>query len=395
MRLFRLFCATLLVASCSGAPEQENQQALPVEVLTIAPEPVPNMIELPGRVEAFRTAEVRARVTGILQRQLYRDGTDVGQGQVLFRIDPAELQASYAQTQASLQRARATAANARAVVERYRPLVSANAISSQEFDAAVASSREADANVAQIQAELRANSLQLGYTTVRAPIAGRAGRTQVTEGALVTQAEGTLLTTIEQISTVYVVFSQSAREVLEFRRGIEDKSIALPPGKSVPVTLILPDGTIYPISGTIDFLDQSVEQSTGTVELRARFANPEGLLLPGEFVRVQVEAGTIAKGIAVPQGAVTVGESSGSVYVVDGDGKAAIRQVILGQMVDGRWIIEDGLTAGDRVIVNNLQKIRPGMSVAASSARPSGSSGPASPAVKAPAASPATAHRED
>ena len=220
IRTLLLLCLGLLAAACSSADAPQEGQAIPVRTVTVATADLDNILELPGRVEPVRVAEVRARVTGIVQQRLYEEGTDVGQGQPLFRIDPAELRASYAQTQASLERARATAANANAVVARYRPLVAENAISGQEFDAAQAAAREANANVAQIQAQLRAASLQLGYTTVRAPIAGRAGRAAVTEGALVSQPEGTLMTRIEQISPIYVSFSQSATEVLQIRRAI-------------------------------------------------------------------------------------------------------------------------------------------------------------------------------
>ena len=212
--------ACLLLSACSGPEAPPEPQAVPVRVVTVASQTVPNVIELPGRVEPVREAEVRARVTGIVQERLYEEGTDVRAGQPLFRIDPRELRASYAQTEAALQRARATAANARAVVERYRPLVAENAISGQEYDAALAAAREAEANVAQIRAQLESASLQLGYTTVRAPISGRVGRARVTEGALVSQAEGTLMTRIEQVSPVYVSFAQAASEVLKIRRAI-------------------------------------------------------------------------------------------------------------------------------------------------------------------------------
>ncbi|RPF71295.1 efflux RND transporter periplasmic adaptor subunit [Aurantiacibacter spongiae] len=363
MRYFLLFLFSAILAGCSSSQEETAPQPVPVQTITVATTATPNVIELPGRVEPVREAEVRARVTGIVQERLYEEGSDVGAGQPLFRIDPSELRASYAQTEASLQRARATAANARAVVDRYRPLVSENAISRQEYDAAVAAAREAEANVAQIQAQLRSASLQLGYTTVRAPIAGRAGRAQVTEGALVSQPEGTLLTRIEQISPVYVSFSQSASEVLAIRRAISEGELDLSENDRVEVRLTFSDGSEYPIPGYIDFLDFSVDEQTGTIDLRAEFPNPDGLLLPGEFVRARIYAGTIANGIAVPQRAVTVNEDGGSVFVVDEEGQAALRPVELGSMTDGKWIIESGLEPGDVVIVSNLQKIRPGMPV--------------------------------
>ena len=363
IRTLLLLCLGLLAAACSSADAPQEGQAIPVRTVTVATTDLDNILELPGRVEPVRVAEVRARVTGIVQQRLYEEGTDVGQGQPLFRIDPAELRASYAQTQASLERARATAANANAVVARYRPLVAENAISGQEFDAAQAAAREANANVAQIQAQLRAASLQLGYTTVRAPIAGRAGRAAVTEGALVSQPEGTLMTRIEQISPIYVSFSQSATEVLQIRRAIAAGDLDLSPDDAVEVRLVFPDGTEYELPGLIEFLDFSVDEATGTVELRAEFPNPDGLLLSGEFVNARIYAGKKTGVIAIPQRAVSVADSGGTVMIVDKDGKAAVRPVELGELVGDKWIVTSGLKPGDRVIVSNLQKLQPGMPV--------------------------------
>lgn len=379
MRFFPLaLAACLSLSACGEGQEAAPPQAVPVETMTIAYEEIPNVVDLPGRVEPVREAEVRARVTGIVQRRLYQEGTNVREGQPLFSIDPAELRASYAQTEASLERARATAANAAAVVDRYRPLVEENALSRQEFDAAVAASREASANVAQIQAQLRSAELQLGYTTVRAPISGRVSRAQVTEGALVSQSEGTLMTRIEQMSPVYVSFSQSATEILRIRRAMETGEIDFRDGEVVEVSLQYADGTAYPLPGVINFLDQSVDPETGTVAVRAEFPNPDSLLLPGEFVRARIVAGRITKGILIPQRAVTLGENGGSVYVIDGDGNAAVRAVDLGAMLDGKWVIEGGLQPGDVVITSNLQKIRPGAPV-----QPVGAEAQAAPAPAA------------
>ena len=355
--------ACFLLSACSSSEEPPAPQPVPVKTVTVARQTIPNVIELPGRVEPVRTAEVRARVTGIVQARLYEEGTDIRAGQPLFRIDPRELRASYAQTQAALTRARATAANARAVVNRYRPLVEEDAISGQEYDAALAAAREAEANVAQIRAQLDAASLQLGYTTVRAPISGRAGRAQVTEGALVSQGEGTLMARIEQISPVHVSFAQAASEVLKLRRAVAAGEVDLDDNDQIEVRLTFSDGTEYPVPGYIDFLAFSVDQQTGTVELRAEFPNPERLLLPGEFVRAQIYAGQVQNGLTVPQSAVTLTRDGGTVYVIDGEGKAAMRPIKLGAMVDGKWIVESGLKPGDKVIVSNLQKIRPGAPV--------------------------------
>jgi len=393
IRLALIALAALPLAACSQSEEALAPQAVPVRTVTVEPGAVPNIVELPGRVEPVRTAEVRARVTGIVQARLYEEGTDVREGQPLFRIDPRELRASYAQTEASLQRAQATATNARAVVERYRPLVAENAISRQEYDAAQAAAREAEANVAQIRAQLEAASLQLGYTTVRAPISGRAGRAQVTQGALVSQGEGTLLMRIEQISPVYVSFSQSVGEVLEIRRAIESGAIDLGEDERVEVRLVHQDGVEYPVPGYIDFLDFSVDEETGTVDLRAEFPNPSGLLIPGEFVRARIYAGQIAQGITVPQRAVTVNEDGGSVFVIGADGTAALRPVQLGALTGGRWVVESGLQRGDVVITSNLQKVRPGAPVTRAdppTGRASATPRAAAPTAQAPARAPAS-----
>lgn len=385
MQLFRPFLFLVLgalVAACSSAEAPPQDQAIPVRTVTVGKTSLDNVIELPGRVEPVRVAEVRARVTGIVQDRMYEEGTDVGKGQALFRIDPAELRASYAQTQASLERARATAANANAVVKRYRPLLEENAISGQEFDAAQAAAREANANVAQIQAQLRAASLQLGYTTVRAPISGRAGRAAVTEGALVSQPEGTLMTRIEQISPIYVSFAQSATEVLKIRRAIADGQLDLAPGDAVEVRLLFADGTEYDLPGVIEFLDFSVDEATGTVQLRAEFPNPDGLLLSGEFVNARIYAGKVSDVVAIPQRAITVTDGGGTVMIVDKEGKAAVRPVKLGQLIGDDWVVESGLNPGDQVIVSNLQKLQPGMPVKVANTR-TGQQAPAKPAAKA------------
>ena len=366
MKYIRQLLAGALVfvlGACSASQTAQQDQPVPVRTITVSETDLDNVIELPGRVEPVRVAEVRARVTGIVQKRLYEEGTDVRQGQPLFRIDPAELRASYAQTQASLDRARATAANANAVVERYRPLVAENAISGQEFDAAQAAAREANANVAQMRAQLRSASLQLGYTTVRAPISGRAGRAAVTEGALITQSEATLMTRIEQISPIYVSFSQSATEVLQIRRAMASGALDLQDGDAVEVRLSFADGTDYSPPGLIQFFDFSVDEATGTVQLRAEFPNPDGLLLSGEFVKARIYAGKVTNVVAIPQRAITVTQSGGTVLIVDKSGKAVLRKVKLGQLVDDKWVIKSGLVPGDRVIVSNLQKLQPGAAV--------------------------------
>lgn len=334
-----------------------------VEIVTIKAQPVTNVIELPGRVQAIRTAEVRARVDGIVQRRLFEEGTDVRAGQALFAIDPRELRANLNAVQATLARAQANAANAQQDVNRYRPLLVDQAISKQEYDAAVARLRSAEADVAQARAQVESARLSLGYTTVTAPISGRAGRAQVTEGALVSAASGTLLTTIEQIDPIYVNFSQSSSDLLAIRRDITSGRLSLPSLERVEVMLELEDGTTYGIAGHIDFLDLAIDEATGTAALRAEFPNPGRLLLPGQFVRAHIRAGTKARGIVAPQRAVTVGQQGGTVMVVGPKDIVEARPVRLGDLQGGNWIVLEGLKPGDRVVVSGLQKIQPGKPV--------------------------------
>jgi membrane fusion protein (multidrug efflux system) len=367
----KLFFAALVFAvlsACSQSADQKEVPAVPVKTVTIRAHEVPNAIELPGRVEPIREAEVRARVDGIVQQRLYEEGTFVSAGQPLFRIDPREKQAALSQAKASLERAEATLSNTSAVVDRYRPLVVENAVSRQEFDAAVAAEREARANVAQMRAAVQAAELQLSYTTVRSPIAGRASDAEVTEGALVSQAGGTLMTRVQQISPIYVRFAQSVTQLQDIRDGIAAGTIDLGENDLVEVRLIFPNGTRYEIPGYVDFLDYSVDQQTGTVAVRAEFPNPERQLLPGEFVRATIFAGTRKDGITVPQRAVSMTREGGTVFVVGQDGKVQPRPIKLGQMVGGEWIVTGGLKTGDVVVTSNIQRLRPGMAVTQSRA---------------------------
>ena len=356
--------AMLLLAACSDSgPPQQAPPPPEVQVVTVKPHPISNIVEVPGRVQAVRTAEVRAQVDGIIRRRLYDEGTDVRAGQSLFIIDPREMRAQATAAEAALARAEATAANARQDVQRYEGLVEERAVSRQDYDAAVARLRTAEADVAQARAQVQAARLNLGYTTVTAPIAGRAGRAQVTEGALVSAAAATLLTTIEQIDTVYVNFSQSNAELLAIRREIRAGNLKVPTLDSIVVHVVLEDGTEYAHTGRLDFLDISVDQETGTTALRAAVPNPDRILRPGQFVRARIEAGVRPNGIAVPQRAVTVEPNAATVMVVTAGDTARARQVQLGPLEGDNWVVRDGLEPGDRVIVDGLQKVRPGQPV--------------------------------
>ena len=363
----------VLLAGC-GAEAPPPPPAPEVRVVTVSTGPVENVVEVPGRVQAFRTAEVRARVDGIVQRRLYEEGSDVGAGQSLFRIDPREKVAAANAAQAQVARARASAANAAQVVNRYSGLVGERAISRQEYDAAIASNRTANADVANARAQLDAARLALSYTRVTAPISGRAGRAQVTEGALASAAEGTLLTTIEQIDRVYINLGQSTSDLLRLREDIRAGKINLPTLSQVPVQLILEDGSVFPVTGRIDFHDLAVDRETGTAAIRAEFANPGRILLPGMFVRARINAGTRPNGIVLPQRAVQLSGDGATVLIVGAKNLVEVRKITIGPMQGSNFTVLTGLKPGERVIVDGIQKAMPGQPVTI--AKPGARGGP-------------------
>jgi membrane fusion protein (multidrug efflux system) len=375
----------LLLAGCGAEAPPPAPPPPEVTIHTVSAQNVANVIELPGRVQAIRTAEVRARVNGIVQRRLFEEGTDVRAGQALFAIDPREMRASLNAIQATLQRNQASAANAQQVVNRYQGLLAGQAISRQEYDAAVAALRTAQADVANARAQVESARLTLNYATVTAPISGRAGRAQVTEGALVSAGEGTLLTTIEQMDRVYVNFGQSSADLLGIRQDVQSGKLQLPALNNVAVNLILEDGSVYGSAGSLDFLGLSIDPATGTAALRAEFPNPARLLVPGQFVRARIQAGTRPDGILIPQRAVRITPEGGTVMVVGKDNKAEVRTVKVGDLQGGNWVVLEGLKPGDKVIVNGLQKVQPGQPVTV--AKPQGR--PASAQRPAPAPAPA------
>ncbi len=355
---------TGVIAACGGdAAPPQGPPPPEVTVLTVQAEPIENVIEVPGRLQAVRTSEVRARVDGIVERRVYTEGTDVAAGQLLFVIDPLPLQARLNSAEAALAAAEAVAANAAQDLARYQGLVEKKAISQQEFDATEARARSADANVAAARAQVEAARLDLSYSRVVAPIAGRAGRAEVTEGALVSAAAATLLTTIEQFDPIYVNFSQSSSELLAMRRAISSGTLDMPSSDRITARLVLEDGTEYQHEGRLNFRDQSIDQTTGTSAMRAEFRNPDRVLLPGQFVRVRLSAGTLSNGISVPQRAVTVAPNGASVFVVGAGDTLSVRPVRLGSMRGDQWVILDGLSPGDRVVLEGQQKVQPGIVV--------------------------------
>ena len=401
-------CAVLtalaVLAACGpkagegGGPGAAGGPPPPAEVgvVTVATRAVGLATELPGRLEASRVAQVRARAAGILQKRLFTEGSDVKAGQALFAIDAAPYRASAASAQAVLARAQANATQATAQAERYKPLVEANAISQQDFINAVAAQKAAEADVASARAALQTAQINLGYASVTAPIAGRIGRALVTEGALVGTGEATPLAVVQQINPMYVNFTQSTTDVLRLRKAVEGgkfKRVGTGAGADgASVRIVLEDGSDYAQPGKLLFSDLTVDPTSGQITLRAEVPNPQGLLLPGMYVRVRLEQAQAEAGIVVPQQAVTRGSTGDSVMVVSADGKVAPRPVKVGSSVDGQWVVLDGLKAGEQVMVDGFQKLRGNAPVKAVPwQKPMPAAASAASAAGGPAAAPAAA----
>ena len=330
-----------------------------VGVVTVAAGDVGLVTELPGRLEASRVAQVRARAAGILQKRLFREGSDVKAGQALFEIDASPYQAAFASAQGSLSKAEANLAQASAQAERYKPLAEAKAISQQEYLNAQTASKQAEADVAMGKAAVQTARINLNYAAVAAPIAGRIGRALVTEGALVGQGEATPLAVIQQIDPMYVNFTQSAAEVMKLRRAMEDGQLKRAGGSNAAsVRLLLEDGSEYARPGKLLFSDLTVDATTGQITLRAEVPNPGGALLPGLYVRVRLEQAQASNAIALPQQAVTRSPQGDSVMVVGSDGKVGPRPVKVGGQQGGQWVILDGLKTGEQVMVDGFQKLQ-------------------------------------
>lgn len=347
----------------AGAPRE-------VEALTLKTEPFTVVSELPGRVEPVRVAQVRARVAGIVLSRNFTEGSDVKAGQVLFQIDPAPFKAALSKAQGDLARTEATLAEAAATLKRYEPLVKIEAVSQQAYDTAKSAQMNALAARRAAQADVETAQLNLGYATVKAPISGRIGRADVTEGALVGQNETTLLATIQQLDPVHVDFTQPVAEALRMRAAMQDGR--LPKGGEDALTLSV-EGTDYQRRGTLLFTDVDVERNTGQVALRARFGNPDGLLLPGMYVRVRTPQSVVNEAILVPQRAVQRGsDGTAKVLVIGNDGTVQARPVKTGAMQDSRWQITEGLSAGEQVIHGAMTGLNPGDKVVLKAAKPQG-----------------------
>jgi len=365
------FLLACLLAAC-GKDAAPPAPAVPeVTVMPAQRSAVQLDVELPGRTAPSLLAEVRARVDGIVQERSFTEGSDVRAGQALYRIDPAPYRSALASAEAALKRAQANLASSTAQLNRYKVLVVSNAISKQEFDDAEAAQLQAAADVAAARAVASTARINLGYTSVSAPIAGRSSISQVTKGAYVQGGSATLMTTIQQLDPMFVDLQQSSAEGLALRRDIAAGKLTAG-GQQTKVKLLLEDGSTYVHEGTLEVSGVTVDPATGSVTLRARFPNPDHLLLPGMFVRASVNQGVRPNVVQVPAPAVTRNpKGDASVMLVGENGKTVLRPVRTGALVGGQWLVEDGLQEGERVIVSGTQKLKPDMAVKVRVAPPS------------------------
>jgi membrane fusion protein (multidrug efflux system) len=335
-----------------------------VGVIVVQPQRVALTTELPGRTSPYLIAEVRPQVGGIIKKRLFTEGSDVKAGQVLYQIDPATYQAAFASARAALARAEATLNTVRLKAGRYRDLVGINAVSQQDNDDAQASLKQAEADVATAKAAVETARINLAYTRVTAPISGRIGRSTVTDGALVTGSQPTALATIQQLSPIYVDVTQSSAELLRLKQNLANGVLKKGSSAQAPVKLLLEDGSSYPLTGTLKFSEVTVDQSTGSVTLRALFPNPKQSLLPGMFVRAILEEGVDENAILIPQRGVTRNPKGDAMVMVVGAGdKVEPRTIKVVRTVGDNWLVSEGVKAGDRVILEGIQKARPGTTV--------------------------------
>ncbi len=359
-----LILTSLALVGCDKKQPPMQMPPPEVGVIAVARQNVPITTELPGRIDPWRVAQVRARATGILLKRTFVEGSEVKAGDVLFEIDAAPLEASHNSTKANLLRAQAGLKQIQSRIDRYKSLVEINAISKQDYDDAQATLLQAQADVTAHKAAVEASSLNLGYTKVTAPISGKIGKALVTEGALVSQAEATQLAVIQQLDPVYFDFTQSSIEVLKLKSAFDQGHLQKVAEGEAKVTLILEDGTKYPHEGKLLFSDTTVDPTTGMVTLRAEFPNPDYWLLPGMFARVQLSQAVDKDAITVLQRAVALGANGAATVMVVGVGnKIEARTIKLGRAVEDKWIVLEGLKAGETIVVEGLQKIRPGAEV--------------------------------
>lgn len=388
--------AVLTLAACGKKPQQPQGMVPEVGVVTLQPQNVTLTTDLPGRTSPFRVADVRARVDGIVLKRDFTEGSDVKAGQRLYKIDPATYQAAYDNAKATLAKATANQASTKVLADRYKQLVAVEAVSKQDYDNAVAAALQADADVQSGKAAVETARINLGYTDVPAPISGRTGLSQVTEGAYVQSGAATLMTTVQQIDPMYVDVTQSATEGLRLRRALADGKLQSAGKNAAKVELTLEDGTKYPLEGKLQFSDITVDQSTGSVTVRAIFPNPNRELLPGMFVHAKLQEGVKEGGLLVPQQGVTRDQKGQpTALIVNKEGKVELRQLVTDRAIGDKWLVSSGLAVGDQVIVAGLQKVRAGAPAKAVPAQqPGGTPAPAgasAPAAAVPASQASTA----
>jgi len=364
-----MLAVLLTMSGCSGRTQATTAAPPDVAVVTVHHSPVPVTIELPGRTAPYLVAQVRARVDGIVQRREFTEGGDVSANRRLYQIDPAPYRAALASAQATLNRARANVESTRAQAERDKVLVAGNAVSKQAYVNAVAAQRQAEADVASGVAAVQVATINLGYTDVIAPISGRIGPSLVTQGAYVQTSAATLMATIQQINPIYVDLNETSVEGLQLQQRVARGQVKLNGPDQATVRLLLEDGTEYAHTGTLQFTDITVDPGTGSVTVRAIFPNPQGVLLPGAFVRARIDQGRDDRAMLVPQDGVTHDRTGrATVLVVRSDNTVAVQNVSATRTFGTNWVVESGLNDGDRVIVSGIQRVQPGMLVHASSA---------------------------
>lgn len=360
-----VFSSLVLLAACGNKEPQAptGGMKVPVSVITVQPTSTELFSELPGRVEAIKDAQIRARVSGIVEEINFEQGAEVKQDQLLFTIDPAPYRAVRNQAAAQLKNAQADAQSARQLAQRYERLIKENAVSRQDYDNAKARAMQAEASIAAAQAALESATIDLGYTKVVSPVAGRIGRALITEGALVSATNATHMATVQQLDRVYIDVTRSTAELSQLRRAMADGSLKSAGEGQAKAKAVLEDGSLYDQDGVLLFSGVSVDPSTSQVTLRAVFPNPDEILLPGMYVRLRLEQGVIPDALLVPAQAVQyTSDGSSNLYVVR-DGKAQSVPVVLGPEHDGQYVVNKGLQAGDQIIVEGFQKIRPGAPV--------------------------------
>ncbi|MCE0814825.1 efflux RND transporter periplasmic adaptor subunit [Buttiauxella sp. S04-F03] len=359
-----LLLATGALTGCNDKGDEKAAMPTPqVNVFTVKAAPLAVTTELPGRTDAFRVAEVRPQVSGIILKRNFVEGSDIVAGNSLYQIDSATYQAAWNSAQGSLAKAKAAANIAHLTVKRYVPLLGTNYISKQEYDQAVANAQQADAEVKAAQAEVENARINLAYTKVTSPIDGRIGKSNVTEGALVTNGQASSLATVQQLDPIYVDVTQSSTDFMQLKQAVEKGSLQKANGKTT-VQLLMEDGQPYPLNGDLEFSDVTVDQTTGSITLRAVFPNPQHQLLPGMYVRAKIDEGIQPEAILVPQQGVTRNpRGDATVMVVDENNKAVVREVVAPQAIGDKWLVTKGVKPGDKIIVSGLQRVRPGVAV--------------------------------